>query len=274
MLNDAFVQDFTVTTDEAHPQVYETRIGVPAGQAAFSARVVRRKRGGKRKRDLHAQRPPRPAAARHRVREVAGTRGSAPRRDPGGSAGDRLEAAGQTTLTPAGEYVLAHDGEVSITIDIKTAPWVVAGFPHRRQRRWGHRRPPPTRLQPAGANGPASIGDGAEVILRAPGLRAAGGRRAGAHGVPDRRETGEGFRRALRRASCSRLPKQRVFLPLAPARGRAIRLRLSPEAAAGRAIASRRRSSTTLPSRKARTPTCASAESSCRTWKSPISPRR
>jgi len=45
MLNDAFVQDFTIATDEAHPQVYETRLGVPAGRQRFRASVAR-KRGG------------------------------------------------------------------------------------------------------------------------------------------------------------------------------------------------------------------------------------
>ena len=44
-LNDAFVREFIVTTDEKNPGVYEARIGVPAGRQSFRA-VMRRKRYG------------------------------------------------------------------------------------------------------------------------------------------------------------------------------------------------------------------------------------
>ena len=45
LLNDAFIQDFPVTTDEKNPGVYEARFGVPAGKQRFRA-SVRRIRGG------------------------------------------------------------------------------------------------------------------------------------------------------------------------------------------------------------------------------------
>ena len=35
-------KDFTIATDEAHPQVYETRVGVPAGHQRFRASVARK----------------------------------------------------------------------------------------------------------------------------------------------------------------------------------------------------------------------------------------
>jgi mono/diheme cytochrome c family protein len=44
-LNDAFVRDFVVGTDEAKPEVYEARLGVPAGRQSFRA-VMRRQRHG------------------------------------------------------------------------------------------------------------------------------------------------------------------------------------------------------------------------------------
>ncbi len=45
LLNDALVKTVTVTADEEHPQVYEARIGVPAGNQRFRA-AFRRIRGG------------------------------------------------------------------------------------------------------------------------------------------------------------------------------------------------------------------------------------
>lgn len=44
-VNDAFVRDFVVTTDESKPEVYEARVGVAAGTQRFRA-VMRRKRHG------------------------------------------------------------------------------------------------------------------------------------------------------------------------------------------------------------------------------------
>jgi mono/diheme cytochrome c family protein/PAS domain-containing protein len=44
-LNDTFVTDFVVTTDEQHPGVYEARLAVPSGRQSFRA-VMRRQRGG------------------------------------------------------------------------------------------------------------------------------------------------------------------------------------------------------------------------------------
>jgi mono/diheme cytochrome c family protein len=44
-LNDAFIRDFVVTADEAHPGIYEARFGVPAGTQRFRA-TMRRKRHG------------------------------------------------------------------------------------------------------------------------------------------------------------------------------------------------------------------------------------
>jgi hypothetical protein len=44
-LNDAFVRDFVVTTDESRPEIYEARVGVAAGTQRFRA-TMRRKRYG------------------------------------------------------------------------------------------------------------------------------------------------------------------------------------------------------------------------------------
>jgi hypothetical protein len=45
MVNDTFIQNFDVTTNEAAPGIYEARVGVPAGMQRFRA-AARRERGG------------------------------------------------------------------------------------------------------------------------------------------------------------------------------------------------------------------------------------
>jgi len=198
MLNDAFVQDFTVTTDEAHPQVYETRIGVPAGKQRFRA-AVRRKRGGNENETymlngrLGQQQP---GIVFVKWLEIEGPLPAATRR----FRADRLDATGESILTPAGERVLAHNGEVTVNVDIK---------PSGEWRR-DHQSREVTAAQPIarGADGPASTE--AEVILRAQAY----GRQAGAEparlefrvdGVPVKTVD------VLAPSAMQPLPKQRVF---------------------------------------------------------------
>jgi hypothetical protein len=45
MVNDTFIQNFIVTTNEASPGIYEARVGVPSGRQRFRA-AARRERGG------------------------------------------------------------------------------------------------------------------------------------------------------------------------------------------------------------------------------------
>ncbi len=43
LLNDAFIQDFVVTTDADHPGIYEARLGIPAGKHRIRAAVLRQR---------------------------------------------------------------------------------------------------------------------------------------------------------------------------------------------------------------------------------------
>jgi len=116
MLNDAFIQDFIVTTDEAHPEVYEARIGVPTGKQRFRA-VVRRKRGGNENETfmlngrLGQQQP---GIVFVKWLEIEGPLPAATRR----YRADQLSASPEVRLNPAGEHLLLHNGEVATQIDL------------------------------------------------------------------------------------------------------------------------------------------------------------
>ena len=154
MLNDAFIQDFTIGTDEAHPGTYETRIGVPAGKQRFRA-SVRRKRGGNENETfmlngrLGQQQP---GIVFVKWLEIEGPLHAATRRYPAG----KLDAPAGAKLNPAGEYVLAHNGEVAVKVEVGAADW-------RRDHQ--SREAQGTQPESRGTDGPAS--SGADVILRA-----------------------------------------------------------------------------------------------------------
>jgi mono/diheme cytochrome c family protein len=116
MLNDSFVQDFTVTRDEAHPGIYEARVGVPAGKNYFRA-SVRRKRGGDANElfmlngRLGRQHP---GIVLVKWMEIEGPLPAATRR----FLPDKLQVVGEKTITPSGDIKLLKNGEVATTIDL------------------------------------------------------------------------------------------------------------------------------------------------------------
>ncbi len=114
LLNDAFVQNFTVGTDEKNPQVFEARVGVPAGRQRFRAAVLR-KRGGQENETfmlngrLGLQQP---GIVFVKWLEIEGPLPAATRR----YRADRLDAAGEGRFTAAGERVLTGRGEVAVDV--------------------------------------------------------------------------------------------------------------------------------------------------------------
>jgi mono/diheme cytochrome c family protein len=116
MVNDTLFQDFALTTDEAHPQVYEARVSVPAGRQYFRA-SMRRKRGGSENElfmlngRIGRQQP---GIGFVKWIEVEGPLPAATRRTPA----SQLEVKGDGRFTAAGERVLEHNGEVANTFSI------------------------------------------------------------------------------------------------------------------------------------------------------------
>jgi hypothetical protein len=119
-LNDVFVTDFEVTTDEKHPGVYEARIGVPAGRQSFRA-VMRRKRYGENELTMLNGRlgKQQPGIVYVKWMEIEGPLASATRRYPAAklaaTGAGRNDADGSRTLTGNGavttEIEAPHDGE-------------------------------------------------------------------------------------------------------------------------------------------------------------------
>ena len=116
MLNEAFVQDFVVGTDEANPQTYETRVGVPSGRQRFRASVAR-KRGGQENETfmlngrLGQQQP---GIVFVKWLEIEGPLPAATRR----YRADTLESTGEGVFTATGERVLKGPGEVAVQVDL------------------------------------------------------------------------------------------------------------------------------------------------------------
>ena len=205
MLNDAFVQDFTVTTDEKKPGIYEARLGVPSGKQRFRA-VVRRKRGGNENETfmlngrLGQQQP---GIVFVKWLEIEGPLPAATRRYHAG----KLEASPEVRLTQAGEHLLQHNGEVATEFVI--GGWSPIFQPQRRLRDWSRVRS--SEQQDTSAT--ASVGTPtptAEVILRAQAYA----QQAGAE--PTRMEFRVDGKRVqtfdvLAPGNMQPLPKQRVF---------------------------------------------------------------
>jgi hypothetical protein len=112
-LNDAFVRDFIVTTDEKNPAIHEARLGVPAGRQRFRA-VMRRKRSGENELTVLNGRlgKQQPGIVFVKWIEVEGPLPAATRR----MRSDRAEATGVGRFLPTGARVLEKEGEVAITI--------------------------------------------------------------------------------------------------------------------------------------------------------------
>jgi mono/diheme cytochrome c family protein len=116
LLNDAVVQEFELTRDEAKPGIYEARVGVPAGRQYFRA-AVRRKRGGSENElfmlngRIGKQQP---GIVFVKWIEIEGPLPAATRR----FRADKLETAGQGRITPNAERVLENNGEIATTVDL------------------------------------------------------------------------------------------------------------------------------------------------------------
>ncbi|MEO7599243.1 MAG: DUF1592 domain-containing protein [Opitutus sp.] len=123
MLNDSFVQDFVVGTDEARPNVYETRMGISAGPQRFRASVAR-KRGTPEDETYmlngrigHQQ----PGIVFVKWLEIEGPLPAATRR----TRADTLTLAGDGALTPAKELVLKNGGEAALFFTTDRATEVI-----------------------------------------------------------------------------------------------------------------------------------------------------
>src|ERR1051326_8022085 len=111
LVNDAFVQDFEVTRDAAHPQVYEARVGVPAGRQNIRA-SVRRKHGGSENETYMLNGrigKQQPGIVFVKWLEIEGPLPAATWRNRA----DKFEIAGDGVTTSSGERKLLHNGEVA-----------------------------------------------------------------------------------------------------------------------------------------------------------------
>ncbi|HWA08397.1 MAG TPA: DUF1592 domain-containing protein [Opitutaceae bacterium] len=115
MVNDAFIKDFELSTDEANPGTYEARVGLPAGRPRVRAEV-RRIHGGDNELFMLNGRlgKQQPGIAFVKWIEVEGPLPAATRR----YRADQLAATGEGRFTPAGERVLEKNGDVSTTINV------------------------------------------------------------------------------------------------------------------------------------------------------------
>ncbi len=141
LLNDTFVKNFDLGTDEKNPQVYEARLGVPAGRHRFRAAVLRNRGGQDNETFMLNGRLGRqqPGIAYVKWLEIEGPLSAATRR----YRADRLEASGEGLLSVAGERVLKGNGEVGVAIDLPRAADVIL----RAQAYAGQSGPEPARME-------------------------------------------------------------------------------------------------------------------------------
>ena len=117
MVNDTFVQNFALTTNEAAPGVYEARVGVPAGKQRFRA-AARRERGGENELIMLNGRVggQQPGSIFVKWIEVEGPLPCATRDYPAAT----LAAEGGGKLLDNGDRLLDKDGNVSVTVTANT----------------------------------------------------------------------------------------------------------------------------------------------------------
>ena len=115
MVNDTFIQNFELTTNEASPGVYEARVGVASGKQRFRA-VARRERGGTNELKMLNGRigTQQPGIIFVKWIEVEGPLPCATRRYPV----KELEATGKTSPYDNGDLVLNDNGEVATKISV------------------------------------------------------------------------------------------------------------------------------------------------------------
>ncbi|HEY0863834.1 MAG TPA: DUF1592 domain-containing protein [Lacunisphaera sp.] len=115
LLNDTFVKNFDLGTDEKNPGVYEARLGVPAGRHRFRAAVLRNRGGAANETFMLNGRLGRqqPGIVYAKWLEIEGPLPAATRRYPAA----RLAVTGEGKFTPAGERILQKEGEVAVEIN-------------------------------------------------------------------------------------------------------------------------------------------------------------
>lgn len=115
LLNDTFVKDFELGTDEKNPGVYEARLGVPAGRHRFRAAVLRSRGGAANETFMLNGRLGRqqPGIVYAKWLEIEGPLPAATRRYPAA----RLAATGEGKFTATGERILQEEGEVTVEIN-------------------------------------------------------------------------------------------------------------------------------------------------------------
>ena len=115
LVNDAFVQSFDLTRDEAHPGVYEARVSVPTGRQYFRASVGRIHGGDNELTMLNGRLgKQQPGIVFVKWLEIEGPLQSATRRYPA----DKIEVTGEGRFTPAGERLLKKEGEVATAFEL------------------------------------------------------------------------------------------------------------------------------------------------------------
>jgi hypothetical protein len=111
MINDTFIKNFVVTTNEAEPGIYEARVGVPSGRQRFRA-AARRERGGSNELIMVNGRigGQQPGVISVKWIEVEGPLPCATQHFPAA----KLAAAGAGKLLDNGDRLLSTNGEVSV----------------------------------------------------------------------------------------------------------------------------------------------------------------
>jgi hypothetical protein len=141
MLNDTFVQDFALGTDESNPGTYEVRLGVPSGRQRFRAAVLRSRGGDANETYMLNGRlgQQQPGIVYVKWLEVEGPLAAATRR----YRADRLTVTGEGRTTEAGERILDGNGTVEIPLRLERDAEVVL----RAQAYARQAGPEPTRME-------------------------------------------------------------------------------------------------------------------------------
>ncbi len=117
MVNDTFIQNFELTTNEAAPGVYEARVGVPSGRQRFRA-VARRERGGTNELVMLNGRigTQQPGIIFVKWLEIEGPLPCATQHFPAA----KLSTAGGGKLSGNGDLLFTTNGEASVNISAPT----------------------------------------------------------------------------------------------------------------------------------------------------------